>query len=65
MFACRGLLTGPFFQQWTGCFAFGASSQVLDGSGVHVGLNYVSHRGIMVAHISTSKAAPAAAIGLS
>lgn len=64
MFACRGLLTGPLLQGRGGGFALGACSQVLGGSGIHVGLNYISHRGIMVAHISTSKAVPAAAIGL-
>lgn len=65
MFACRGLLNGQLIYGRAGGFALGACSQVLgSGSGVHVRLDYVSHRGIMVAHISTSKTAPTAAIGL-
>lgn len=64
MFACRWLLAGPLIQGRGGGFALGARSQVLGGSGVHVGLDYFSHGGIVVAHVSTSKSAPTAAIGL-
>lgn len=64
MFACRWLLAGPLIQGRGGGFALGARSQVLGGSGVHVGLDYFSHGGIVVAHVSTSKTAPTAAIGL-
>jgi len=61
VFACRGLLTGLLIRGQGGGFAFGACSQVLGYSG----LDHISHRGIMVAHISKSKTAPITAVGLS
>lgn len=65
MFASSGLLTGPLIQGRGGGFALGACSQVLGGSGIHVGLDYSSLGGIMVAHVSACKTAVTAAIGLS
>lgn len=56
--ACKGLLTGPLLQGRGGGFALGARSQVLGGRGVHVGLDNVIHRGVVVAHVSTAQAAP-------
>lgn len=64
MFACKGLLTGPLLQGRGGGFALGACSQVLGSRGIHVGLDNIIHRGVMVAHASTAQAAPAAAVRL-
>lgn len=64
VFAPKGLLTGPLLQGRGGGFALGARSQVLGGSGIHVGLDHVIHRGVVVAHVSAAKAARATAVGL-
>lgn len=58
MFSSGGLLDGPLIQRRGGGFALGACSQVLGGSGIHVGLDDISHRGIVVTHL------PTAAVGL-
>lgn len=59
MFSCEGLLTGPLLQGRGGGFALGACSQVLGGRGIHVGLDDIIHRGVVVAHVSTAQVAAA------
>lgn len=51
MFPCSSLLTGKLLWGWAGGFTLGAHSQVLSDSSIRVGLNYRSHRGIVVLHI--------------
>lgn len=51
MFSCSVLLAGMLLWEWAGGFTLRADPQVLSNSSVHVGLNYRSHRGIVVVHI--------------